>query len=57
MRSDSYYVQYIRGSLSWVASSAADFSAAGIEMYAPVWTWHIVDSDSRCNFHMFLVEA
>ena len=40
MRSDRYYVQYIRGSRSWGAKRF--FSGASSETYAPVWTWHIV---------------
>ena len=47
MRSDRYYVQHIRGSLSWVVGGIiVDFSGASSEPYAPVWTWHIV-SDGR----------
>ena len=34
--------QYIRGSLSWVASGLILFPGASSETYAPVWTWHIV---------------
>ena len=36
MRSDRYYVQYIRGSLSWVAAVYSVFPGASSETYAPV---------------------
>ena len=42
MRSDRYYVQFIRGGLSWVAIGIVGFPGASSETYAPVWTWHIV---------------
>ena len=36
MLCDRYYVHYIRGSLSWVASGIVGFPGASSETYAPV---------------------
>ena len=50
MRSDRYYVQYIRGSISWVASGISRFFQARVvrrmHQYGPGTSW----ADSRFHF-------
>ena len=53
MRSGRYNVQYIRGSLVWVASGIVVFPGASSETYAPIWTLHIVGLSISLFLYVF----
>ena len=54
LRSDRYYVSYIRCSLFRVASGVVGFQTS-IETYVPVWAWHVRRLIPDFIFFMFLL--
>ena len=57
MRIDGYYVQYIRGSLPWVASGIVVFFQARVVRRVHQNGPGTLLADSRFHFYIFLVEA